>query len=416
MNFGRIVWKSLWQHRLSTGLAVISIGLGVALLAAVVSLREQTHRAFTEEGLGVDAVLGPKGSPLQITLNALYHLEEMPGKIPWPYYQKVLGDPIVEGGIPFMTGHSYAGFRVNAIDARFFTEFEYLPGQKFSFAAADGGCGRAFEQGGEAVAGAECARALGLQLGMSFNPTCGINPGDPVHTNDLIRFVGILAPTGTPHDRAIYIPLRAFYTLAGHGDAVQAMADDEAHREISGAFLRIRRIRGGVLHPGVQDLKYSINQSSAAQLVIPNEVLPRLFDIIGWVDRVLVGIALLVTTLALLFLFVALVSALRERRRDLALLRCLGATRWTVCGLILAESLFMSLAGAVCGTCAGHAIVAVGSTFIRVETGLRFSAAYLSQADIAVLPAALALGLLAGLVPAVQAYRLGVLRNLTQIS
>ncbi len=328
----------------------------------------------------------------------------------------MLGDPIVKGGIPFVTGHSYAGFRVNAIDARFFTEFEYLPGQRFSFAAGDGGRGRAFEQGGEAVAGAECARALGLQLGMSFNPTCGVNPGDPVHTNDLIRIVGILAPTGTPHDRAIYIPLRTFYTLAGHGDAVQAMADDESHREISGAYLRIRRIHNGALHPGIQDLKYSINQSAAVQLVIPNEVLPRLFDIIGWVDRVLVGIALLVTTLALLFLFVALVSALRERRRDLALLRCLGATRRTVCGLILVESLVMSLAGAVCGTCAGHAIVAVGSAFIRVETGLRFSAGYLSQADIAVLPAALVLGLLAGLVPEVQAYRLGVLRNLTPLS
>ena len=163
MRFPAIVLKSLRQHWLSTALAVVSIALGVSLLISVASLREQTHRNFTQEGLGVDAVLGPKGSPLQITLNALYHLDEMPGKVSWTYYKKVLADPIVESGIPFNTGHSYAGFRVNAIDDRFFTEFEYLPGQHFSFKPEDGGQGRVFSEADEAVAGAVIARvAAGL--------------------------------------------------------------------------------------------------------------------------------------------------------------------------------------------------------------------------------------------------------------
>jgi putative ABC transport system permease protein len=416
MRFPTLVLKSLRQHWLSTALAVVSISLGVALLVAVMSLREQTHRNFVQEGLGVDAVLGPKGSPLQITLNALYHLEEMPGKIQWTYYKKVLGDEVVESGIPFITGHSYAGFRVNALDERFFTEFEYLPGRHFSFRPEDGGRGRMFQARDEAVAGSEVAKELHLELGQTFNPTCGVNPGDPVHANDTIRFVGILAPTGTPHDRAIYIPLKTFYTLQGHGQDVADMAVNEEHREISGAYLKIRRIRGGALHPGIQDLKYNVNQSAQAQLVIPNEVLPRLFSIIGWVDRVLLGIALLVTALALLFLFVALVSALRERRRDLALLRCLGATRRTVFGLVLCESLFISTLGALLGLAVGHAIVALSSEYIRVETGLRFTSTYVSQADLYVLPAVLVLGAVAGLLPSVQAYRLGVLRNLTPIS
>ena len=416
MTFLQIVRRSLLRHWLSTALAIVSIALGVALLDAVVSLREQTHRNFTQEGLGVDAVLGPKGSPLQIVLNALYHLEEMPGKIKWTYYQKVLQSDIVTAGIPFVTGHSYAGYRVNAVDDRFFTAFEYLPGQHFSFRPDDGGQGRCFSGNREAVAGYEVARQLGITLGKTFNPTCGVNPGDPIHANDTITFVGIMAPTGTPHDRAIYIPLRAFYTLDGHGAAVQEMAQNEEQREISGAYLQLKRIRGGVLHPGIQDLKYNINQSSQAQLVIPNEVLPRLFSIIGWVDRVIMGIALLVTLLALLFLFIALVTALRERRRDLALLRCLGATRRTVMGMVWYESLFMAFAGAVLGVALGHLIVGIGGEFIRVETGLRFSAYFVSTADIYILPAVLSLGLLAGIVPAVQAYRLGILSNLNPIS
>jgi len=416
MNFPRIVFKSLRSHWLSTGLAIVSIALGVALLDAVVSLREQTHRNFTQEGLGVDAILGPKGSPLQITLNALYHLEEMPGKIKWSYYRKVLADDVVADGIPFITGHSYAGFRVNAIDDRFFSAFEYLPGQHFSFRSEDGGQGRVFSGNREAVAGSEAARLLNITLGKTFNPTCGVNAGDPVHVNDTITFVGIMAPTGTPHDRAVYIPLKSFYTLEGHGNDVRDMAVNEEHREISGAYLKIKRIRGNVLHPGIQDLKYNIGQSSQAQLVIPNEVLPRLFNIIGWVDHVIMGIALLVTLLALLFLFIALISALRERRRDLALLRCLGATRRTVMGLVLCESLFMAAAGALLGMIAGHLIVGLGCEMIRVETGLRFSAAYVSTADLYIVPAVLALGLLAAVIPAVQAYRLGVLKNLTLIS
>jgi putative ABC transport system permease protein len=417
MRFPAIVLKSLRQHWLSTALADVSIALGVSLLISVASLREQTHRNFTQEGLGVDAVLGPKGSPLQITLNALYHLDEMPGKVSWTYYKKVLADPIVESGIPFNTGHSYAGFRVNAIDDRFFTEFEYLPGQHFSFKPEDGGQGRVFSEADEAVAGADVARALHIRIGTTFNPTCGVNPGDPVHVNDNIRFVGIMAPTGTPHDRAIYIPFKTFYTLGGHGADVQDMAVNEEHRLISGAYLKVKRIRGGeAQNPQLARLQYDVNQSAGAQLVIPNEVLPQLFGIIGWVDSVLLGIALLVTALALLFLFVALVSALRERRRDLALLRCLGATRRTVFGLVLCESVFISMLGALLGVAIGHGIVALSSEYIRVETGLRFTSAYVSQADIYVLPAVLVLGLVAGLLPSIQAYRLGVLRNLAPIS
>ena len=412
MNFRFMVRRSLSQHRLSSWLAAASIAAGVALLAAVTSLREQTHRNFTQEGLGVDAVLGPKGSPLQIVLCALYHLEDMPGKVKWTYYQEVLEDSRVTGGIPFATGHSYAGFRVNAIDGRFFGGFQYLPGKRFSFDPAKGGRGRAFARKGEAVAGYEAARALGARLGDSFNPVCGVNDGDPVHANDSIAFVGVMAPTGTPHDRAIYIPLENFYALGGHGGDVAKMEEQLEHREISGAYLALRHVRGGAMHPGVQGLKYEINQSARAQLVIPAEELPRLFSIIGWADRVVLAISILVTALAGLFLFVSLASALKDRRRDLALLRCLGATRARVCGLVLAESCVMAVAGAAAGLLAGHGLVALGAYFIRTEIGLRFTAAHMGSADLWALPLAAALGLAAGLLPARQAYRLGVLENL----
>jgi putative ABC transport system permease protein len=395
-------------------LAGVSIAIGLALLIAVYSFKEQTHRTFTQAGLGVDAVLGSKGSSLQIVLSSLFHLESMPGTVKWTYFKAVSEHPLVSLAIPFVAGHSYGGFRVNAIAPEFFTKFEYLPGRNFSFRG--GGQGRLFEKPDEAVAGSEAARILGLKIGNVFNPVCGVKADDPVHKHDHMRFVGIMAPTGTAHDRAIYIPLTTFYGLGGHGPETARMANQVEFREISGAYLKIRRIREGAIHPGMQGLKFEINQSERNQLVIPSEVLPRLFDIIGWVDRVLMAIAAILTVLAGMFLLVSLLAALRERRRDLALLRCLGATRRTVFGLVVTEAVLISVLGGIAGLVFGHLLVFIGAHRIKAETGVHFAWTYLSAADWGLLPAAVILGFLAGLVPAIQAYRLGVLKNLEMIS
>jgi putative ABC transport system permease protein len=421
MSLFHIILKSLRQHWMSTGMAVFSIGMGVALLVAVISLYEQAHANFKQERQGIDAVLGPKGSPLQIVLNAVYNLEEMPkpGKIPWPFYQKVSKAQGVVDSFPFCTGHSYAGFRVNAIDGRFLTDFEYekgkpgVPGKHFSFRPEDGGQGRPFGVGEEAVAGWEAAQALHLHLGDTFNPVCGVTEGDPVHRNN-IRFVGVLGRTGTPFDRAIYIPLTTFYQLEGHEGAAR-MAVDEQFREISGAYLKIKEGENGALSPLILGLK-DIDNSKEAQLVVLNEVLPTLFNIIGWADITLLAIALLVTLQSALFLLVSLLAALRERRRDLALMRSLGATRRTVFGLVLTESVVMAALGGVVGLLVGHVIVWIGAGFIRVETGLMFSELYVSWADVFLFPAIVALGLIVGAIPAIQAYRSGVLKNLTPVS
>lgn len=416
MSFWRIVVKSLRQHRFSSILAAGSIAMGIALLVAVYSLKEQSQRTFTQVGLGVDAILGPKGSPLQIVLNALYHLEDMPGKIKWSYYKTMENERIVAQAIPFVVGHSYGGVRVNAIDSRFLTEFEYLPGKTFSFDKETGGHGRSFASPREAVAGWAAAKELNIGIGHTFHPVCGVQAHDPVHGKDRMTIVGILSPTGTPHDRAIYIPLETFYGLEGHPHETARMADSEMHREISGAYIKIKRIRGGAIHPGIQDLKFAVNQSDRNQLVVPAEVMPRLHHIIGWIDRLFIAIAVMLTLLSTLFLFFSLLQSLREMRRDLALFRVLGATRQCVMGLIISEALVISILGGVFGLAFGHWLVHIGSQFIRVETGVGFTAAFICLADWLVLPGTALLGLVAGLIPGIQAYRMGILKSLSPVS
>ena len=416
MSFWKIVLKSLKQHRFSNILATVSIAMGISLLVAVYSFKEQSHRTFTQIGVGVDAILGPKGSPLQIVLNAVYHLEDMPGKIKWSDYKAVESKRIVTQAIPFVVGHSFGGVRVNAIDSRFLNEFEYLPGKKFSFEEKRGGIGRSFRDPHEAVAGWTAAKELKLKIGQTFNPVFGVQDSDPIHVHDPIAFVGIFAPTGTPHDRAIYIPLETFYGLEGHPQETAIMAEREEHREISGAYLKIKRIRGGAIHPGIQDLKFAVNQSDRNQLVVPAEVMPRLHHIIGWVDRVLIAIAIILTVLSALFLFFSLLQSLREMRRDLALFRALGATRKSVMGLVVSEAMIISILGGITGLALGHWLIDIGAHFIKVETGVGFTANYFCLADWLVIPGTALLGLLAGLIPGIQAYRLGVLQNLSPIS
>lgn len=414
MSLWQLVLRSLRQHALSTLAAIVSLALGVGMMTAVVSLRNETHRQFTRVGLGVDGVLGPKGSALQIVLNAIYHLEEMPGKVPWNLVAELRKHPVVERVIPFCTGHSYAGVRVNAVESSFFQGFEIQPGRTLDFDPARGGSGRMFASGtvDEAVIGWEAARRLGVKLGDGFNPVCGITTNDPVHQNDRIVFVGILARTGTPYDRAIYIPLERFYTLGGHGNDAARMLTDLDYREVSGAFVRVRRIRGDLMHPGVRDLAFQLKQNPLAQLVIPNEVLPSLFNIIGWVDHVLLGIAVLVVGLASLFLFVALLNALRERRRDYALLRCLGASRRWVFGLVFGESTLIAALGGIHGLLLGQALMFVGADLIQRETGVLLEQGGSPTLLFGIWAGVTILGALTGLFPAIRAYRLSVVEDL----
>ncbi len=418
MSFLRIVLKSMRQHLMSTALAALSIAIGTALLVTVYNLRVQTQEKFESVGGGVDAILAPKGSPLQIVLSAIYNLEDMPGEIKWSYVREVAKSDLVTDAVSFVKGHSFGEFHVNAIEKEFFSEFEYGPGKRFSFKPEDGGAGRVFEKPFEGVAGAAAAKALGIRLGDSFNPVCGLRSGAPVHREE-IAFVGIMAPTGTPHDQAIYIPLKTIYGLEGHSERAAAMADDELARTVSGALIRLRRIEVAgetMMHPDIHRLKYEINQNKEVQLVVPNEVLPKLFAIIGWVTKVLTGISVLVIAMAGLFLFVSMYWALRERRRNIALMRALGATRRMVFALTLAEAFTIALIGAACGIVVAHCLLAVGVEMIRAQTGVMLSAMAVSLADILAIPAAVVLGVLTGIIPAVQAYRLGILKNLRPVS
>lgn len=208
-----IVKKSLRQHALSTVVTALAIALAAGLVMSVFAIQRQTYSAFTGGDIGFDAVLGARGSQLQLVLNTVFHLETSPGNIPFSMYREISKNPQVELAIPYAVGDNFEGFRIVGTTEDIFTRFEFRRGQKFQTEPG----GRFFNrEAKEAVIGSFAARETGLKVGDTFQPYHGLIFDEKNKHNDDYTVVGVLEPTNSPSDRVIWIPLEGVYRMQGH--------------------------------------------------------------------------------------------------------------------------------------------------------------------------------------------------------
>ena len=208
-----LVSKSLREHRLSSVVTVLSIGLGCGLTMAVIVVAAQAKAAFTQGDVGFDAVLGARGSALQLVLNTVFHLETSPGNIPWTTYQEIASDPRIALAVPYAVGDNYRNFRIVGTTSTLFEEFELRSGRRFQFEPG----GRVFHSNRpEAVVGSVAAQEAGLRVGSQLNPHHGIVHDDSARHDETYTVVGVLKPTNTPSDRVIWIPVEGIFRLGGH--------------------------------------------------------------------------------------------------------------------------------------------------------------------------------------------------------
>lgn len=213
MTLWLIIRRSLRQHALSTCITALSIALATGLLMSVWTIKEQSHNAFTSVNCGFDAVLGARGSKLQLILNSIFHLEESPGNIAWEHYETIKKNPNVQSAIPIAVGDNYMGYRLVGTMTNLFQEVEYVPGKKFRVE----GSGRIFDQQyREAVVGSFVAQRLGLKYGYKFKPYHGLIFNKNDQHSEVYVVVGILEPSNTPIDRVILIPLEGLQKMKGH--------------------------------------------------------------------------------------------------------------------------------------------------------------------------------------------------------
>jgi len=395
-----IVYRSLRQHALSTVVTACSLALAAGLLMTVWVVKTQSQRTFTQTTAGFDAVLGARGSKLQLVLNAIFHLEASPGNLEWADYEQIKRHPAVKTAIPIAVGDNFHGWRIVGTVPELFYDVEFVPGKKYGLTA-----GRFFDQAKmEAVVGSFVAQQLGWKIGMTFHPFHGLAFDAQHEHEELYTVVGVLAPTNTPVDRVIWTPLEGVQTMSGHNPA--------AATEVSAVLVQLRSPTAGFM----LDLMYN-KQGNRLTFVYPvGAIVGELFAKIGWFDRVLELIAYLVALVAAGSVLASIYASMNARRRDLAILRALGAHRCTVFGAVVTEAATIGTLGAVGGFAVYFVLLAVVSNVIRSQTGVVLDLAA-GHNVLWICPLAMvALAAVGGVVPALKAYRIPVAETLAPIS
>ncbi|MCG6962271.1 MAG: FtsX-like permease family protein [Acidobacteria bacterium] len=408
-----LAWRSLRRRALSSAVTVIAVGVASGLVLAVWSIQDQARRAFTATPGGFDAVLGARGSQLQLVLNTVFHLDTSPGNIPWTMYERMRNDPRVAAAIPYAVGDSYASYRIVGTSSELFSRASLGDG---ALVIEPGG--RVFGPAArEAVVGSMVARRASLGLGTTFEPRHGFG-ADATQHHESFSVVGVLKATGRPADRVIWVPVDAMLALEGHvirGAGVEYVPRPGAaipieHKELSAVMLRLCDPNAGF------SLDDEINRRGrTATLAWPiGTSVAEVFQKLGWLGEILRVVALLTVLVAVASVLAGIHNTLEARSREFALLRSVGASRGIVSGVVAGEAFLLGSFGAVVGVAVYAAIFAVSAAAVHARAGVildpfAYHPVLLLGPVITVLAA-----LLAGVVPAVAAYRSDVSTALTR--
>ena len=386
-------WRYLLSQPLAAGLNLLLLALGLAAMTFVLLTRAQIDRAFERDLAGIDAVVGAKGSPMQLILAGVFHLDVPPGNIPLQEVQALARDARVARLIPLSLGDSYQGFRIVGTTADYPAHYRALLTE-----------GRLWSQPMEAVLGAQVAQASGLRAGARFAGNHGLGAGGEVHTAMPYRVSGVLAPCACVLDRLVLTATESVWQLHEDGEAQdeedrQAMAQE---REITLALIQYRSPLAAVTFP-----RY-VNSETSMQAAAPALEITRLLRMVGVGTDVLRGFAAVLLLTASLSVFIALWNAVRERRADLAMLRMLGASPARVAGLLVCEAVWLAVLASVLGLAAGHLLTGLLGFFLQAEKSLYLTAWLWVDEEVWVPVLALAVAVLAALLPAWSAYRVEV--------
>jgi putative ABC transport system permease protein len=392
----RYAARMLWSRPGSAVLNVVLIALGVASMTVLLLVSHQVERSMERDLAGVDVIVGAKGSPLQMILAGMLHVDVPAGNIPLQAAQELAKDPRVKQWIPLSLGDSYAGFRIVG------TEPAYLD----LYAARLQAGGRLWSAPMQAVLGADVAARL--SLGAEFAGVHGLGGGGEVHDKARYTVTGHLQRCGCVLDRLILTSIESVWQVHEKEVALDE-ADKKAlqeEREITFALIQYASPLAAVSFP-----RY-VNQATDLQAAAPAVEITRLLRMLGVGTQVLQAFAAVLLAVAALSLWMSLTQALRERRSDLAMLRMLGASPSQLLGLLLVETLILSFCGWLLGMGLGHLLTTVIGYLLALERSLVVSGAIWMIEELWLLAGVLVLSLLAVAWPLRQVYRLDVLKQL----
>jgi putative ABC transport system permease protein len=389
MSTGSLAWRYLWARPLATVLNLLLLSLGLAAITLLLLVRVQIDRAFERDLAGIDAVVGAKGSPLQLILSGVFHLDVPTGNIPLAEAQALAQDARVAQLIPLSLGDSYRGFRIVGTTRDYPAHY-----------GAELAQGAWWQAPMEAVLGAQVARSTGLAVGGQFAGAHGLGAGGEEHGDEPYRVSGVLAPCGCVLDRLVLTSSASVWRVhEGEPEDEAERQALEAEREITLALVRYRSPLAAVTFP-----RY-VNSATSMQAAAPALEITRLLRMVGVGTDVLRGFAAVLLLTAGLSVFIALWSAVRERRADLALLRMLGAPPRRVAGLLLAEALWLAALATLLGLAAGHGLTALLGWMLDNDQSVPLRGALWLAEELWVPALALTVAALASALPVLAAYR-----------
>jgi putative ABC transport system permease protein len=395
MRLVALAWRFLWARPLVAGLNLALLALGVAAMSFVVLVSEQVERSVQRDLAGVDLVVGAKGSPLQLILAGVFHLDVPTGNIPLATVGTLREHPLVARVVPLSLGDALQGHRIVG------TTPDYPA--MYGAALAEG---RWWQQSLEAVLGADVARDTGLAVGKSFVGTHGLGVGGEAHGDTPYTVTGRLARCGCVLDRLVLTDLQSVWAV--HETATATDDEDrkllEAEREVTLLLVGYRTPLAAV------SLPRWVNAQEGLQAAAPALESARLLRMVGAGTDVLQGFGALLLLAAAASVFVGLVHAVREREPDLAMMRMLGAPPWRVGALVLAEALWLALLGAALGLALGQGLTGLLGWELARQRSLHVSGWWWSPHQVALLAGTLVLAVAAAAWPAWRALRLDVSR------
>lgn len=402
-------WRYLWSRPLGAALNVLLLSLGLASITFLLLVGFQLNKAFERDLAGIDLVVGAKGSPMQLILSGVFHLDVPPGNVKLSAIKALEKNPLIARVIPISLGDNLRNFRIVGTSQAYIEHYGATLAQ-----------GRPWDAPMQVVLGASVAHKLGLALGTTFAGSHGLGAGGHVHNARLYTVVGILAPGGTVLDRLILTDTASVWQVhedpAAHDDhdahgaqhaggAADHAAADAAH-EITLALVTYKTPLAAMSLP-----RY-VNTQTDMQAASPAVEISRLLNMLGLGTDVLRAFAGVLLLTASLSVFIALWSAVRERRADLALLRMLGAQPSKVAALLLCEAVWLALLAALAGLALGQVFAAALAWGLQLDHSLLIGG-MVWPVDLWLVPAlALLVSLGAALLPAWGAYRVSVLELL----
>ena len=453
MNLLTIAWKSVKQRWLASSLTALNVALGVMMMVLVITISGAVQNAFSQRSIAYDLIVGAKGSDLQLVLSSVYRIQPAIANLPLMYLEELREDPRIELAIPLAFGDftkpEHGSFPIVGTTNEYFLN-EYTPGKFYEAEDQEGS--RQLTEHYDAVIGSQVAYKNGWKVGDTFSIVHGSADSDEVH-DEMFTIVSVLRQTGTPNDRSVFLNLEAVYTLEGHQKPIEEV--EERLRDFYGSnperlklaldqlqALRERRAKGeeigdpemghGTDTPAAMKevtaiyirtrsafnaigFQSELKRGSKAQAVNPIRPIKRLTDnFVGPINYVMLGMTGMIIIVSGVSIFVSIYNSMSDRKREIGIMRALGAQRGSVFSIILAESAVLCLGGGIIGWLLGHGLSVLTAAQVSKMSGLLLDPWAINPLEFVLFPVLLVLAALVGFLPAMTAYRTNVADALQQ--